>query len=1383
MQRQITMIINRIVSRVILFLCLFLLGTELVHAQSVIESPLLLFPASPSLLSDAVAVADTEGAQQEMLQRLAEQAAALQQQGLLQAYTIQPDLGAIRLVGATPAALTLLRKASPLPLTALPEEAVTRSLARQQRLSWRRANQQAGVQPPTLSLLRAAQSGQPTPPLVRAGLFLDENQVQIYGNAVNTPVTIRLFDSSNGLKAETTITTNADGFAAAQLNATVRTGDLVFVQASGQSPMQTTVPRLVIELDKATDTVRGEGPAKQPLEFFVQAWRTNDWRSYQTALTTADNGRYQLAIGAQWDLRMADSGAVVSSSEYFDVYRNFTVSGYWVNLTENHVGGIGLPAGATVKAVLYNSTGTMLAEGQGQVDSDGALYIGEFTGCMRESSNIAAGHSVIFQIAGQAAVTVKLPPLTLSIAAANDTLTGSAPAQAKLSGKVWLSSGAEFPTDIDTFRADGSGNFSATFAGRFDIQAGDWGEVHYHDAQDNQVSVTVRTPGLLSANLTDDAVDLSGNPNQAATITLRNALGAVKALTTATMDEMGAGDVSFYDPAGNLIDLVAGDTLQATGAGLNESYALAPLTVLANRTTRTVTGRAQPQTTLVVEVGYANRSKTVTTDASGNYAVTVDTMVGGDRVRVAQRAGAGRETLVQIYAPQITVSPWSTTDTYVYGYAAPQQTVAVTIIAHASGSVKARRLTQADQRGRYSVDLDAGVQLLDRVTVQSGNLQSEWTMSAVNFQVNGATNLLTGQAAPQASLILSLWRSVDGFGWYYSKQLTADGNGNFATDFGGIDFWPGDEFTVYYQSEQRDQQRQIKALPNLEVDQSRNQVYARGEPGVPVKLILRDAQGTLLSTTTFTPTNAYQWISTFFNAQSNAPHALVPGQTVVWENNGQQIATVIPILAATLDTATDRVSGTGPANSTLYAAARHWQGRWYSTWSGQTDIAEQVTADAAGVFGANLHCKADLQWGDYAVVHYLDEQHNYHRVYGFTSQPVLTPIQAPTRVRAGDLVRLTWAITEAAHVEYTYVSWWQPETGAHGSTQFLQGGAGHYQALFAAPNVGPITVRTYADVDGQFLRVERTIAITEQVTLAVQDPVHGVTNQAQPVIQGVTAPGVALALYDGQTLLVEGQAGADGFFQLQPTTPLPNGSHEFSVRATVAPTNTLTSDPIQVKIDTTLLVDPMHIYITNRDQRQRIHDARGFADLGGRVWTRSGDTVAIEIPLRCTDVRTADLLVGGVYATSLTSAEDERWIGTYTPPSSGNYAVALQLNCAGVEQRITLLNGLIDPDGYVYWADAGEDRRIAGATVTCYALVEGEWRVWAGYLYGQQNPQSTAADGYYAFFTEPGQYQIRVEAPGFEPYESPVLTVVDEPVHHNAPLVAKTRLYLPTVRR
>lgn len=79
-----------------------------------------------------------------------------------------------------------------------------------------------------------------------------------------------------------------------------------------------------------------------------------------------------------------------------------------------------------------------------------------------------------------------------------------------------------------------------------------------------------------------------------------------------------------------------------------------------------------------------------------------------------------------------------------------------------------------------------------------------------------------------------------------------------------------------------------------------------------------------------------------------------------------------------------------------------------------------------------------------------------------------------------------------------------------------------------------------------------------------------------------------------------------------------------------------------------------------------------------------------------------------------------------------------------------------------------------GVTVTAYEYVPAtdNWRLWPAHLYNDQiNPQVVGENGYFAFFTPPGHYYLQVDAPaGYQSWRSPVIEVVNEIVHANAPL-------------
>jgi hypothetical protein len=135
-------------------------------------------------------------------------------------------------------------------------------------------------------------------------------------------------------------------------------------------------------------------------------------------------------------------------------------------------------------------------------------------------------------------------------------------------------------------------------------------------------------------------------------------------------------------------------------------------------------------------------------------------------------------------------------------------------------------------------------------------------------------------------------------------------------------------------------------------------------------------------------------------------------------------------------------------------------------------------------------------------------------------------------------------------------------------------------------------------------------------------------------------------------------------------------------------------------------------------------------------------------------------------------------IKTFNIPAASG-AVIFRGVCPGglVENHGTIL---VDPDGYIFDVTQGFDpnnptqHTLANATVTL--MVDepdlGGWVQWPAHLYNNQvNPQVTGQDGYYAFYTPPGDYYVKVtDKTGFQFWRSPVITVTNKLVHLNVPL-------------
>jgi plastocyanin len=132
----------------------------------------------------------------------------------------------------------------------------------------------------------------------------------------------------------------------------------------------------------------------------------------------------------------------------------------------------------------------------------------------------------------------------------------------------------------------------------------------------------------------------------------------------------------------------------------------------------------------------------------------------------------------------------------------------------------------------------------------------------------------------------------------------------------------------------------------------------------------------------------------------------------------------------------------------------------------------------------------------------------------------------------------------------------------------------------------------------------------------------------------------------------------------------------------------------------------------------------------------------------------------------------------------GNYGVTVLTNTVHISSdndsdlnnNGQVVEVLIDPEGVVFDVTQGQDTLLQGAAVTCYEgqidPLSGEktYGLWDAESYGGQvNPQTTASDGYFSFFTPAGFYQLDVYKDGYQPYRSWDL-VVDEPIEFNVPL-------------
>ena len=145
--------------------------------------------------------------------------------------------------------------------------------------------------------------------------------------------------------------------------------------------------------------------------------------------------------------------------------------------------------------------------------------------------------------------------------------------------------------------------------------------------------------------------------------------------------------------------------------------------------------------------------------------------------------------------------------------------------------------------------------------------------------------------------------------------------------------------------------------------------------------------------------------------------------------------------------------------------------------------------------------------------------------------------------------------------------------------------------------------------------------------------------------------------------------------------------------------------------------------------------------------------------------------------------------GIYTadidlPKVEGEYEIITVMDYVSLDlgkKEIRLIT-VVDPEGYIYKKDyQGRETRIPSAAVAIYQLNLGtrQFELWPAEQYQQENPQITDNTGKYSFLTPEGNYYLKVEAPGFQTYQSNFFEVkAGRGVHENIELKQKWGLNL-----
>ncbi|MFQ5576230.1 MAG: hypothetical protein ACE5G8_04495 [Anaerolineae bacterium] len=266
---------------------------------------------------------------------------------------------------------------------------------------------------------------------------------------------------------------------------------------------------------------------------------------------------------------------------------------------------------------------------------------------------------------------------------------------------------------------------------------------------------------------------------------------------------------------------------------------------------------------------------------------------------------------------------------------------------------------------------------------------------------------------------------------------------------------------------------------------------------------------------------------------------------------------------------------------------------------------------------------------------------------------------------------------------------------------------------------------------------------------------------------------------------------------------LPDGTHIIQAQARVAsgPTSPM-SPPVEVVVDSSLVWSPLSLHFTFEDETGGKHviipkDQNGRTDESGWfVFLRPGFSYTATVFICCDDPNASvTLAVPGGQTVNLTDPDDDGWFeGTFTQPSEGSLLTPPTIRLCVVCYNIQYCSDgkvLIDPEGVVYDVDIGpQSGLLSGAVAACYeaqtSIDSGQttYGLWPAEDFSQVNPQTTASDGYFSFFTPAGTFQLDVTKTGYQSYRSWDIVVVDDPVEFNVPLakiITQTAAYTVTI--
>jgi hypothetical protein len=791
----------------------------------------------------------------------------------------------------------------------------------------------------------------------------------------NQPLVVTLVDAGGNLLDQYHSCTWSTGAFGAYLYPEPQAGHTVVVTA-GEQTISMTVPALTAHPSPAQDAVSGETLAGMAVEVDLyvgplgyesgDTWPTGSPAHVVTTTATV-GGLYTASLAGLTDLAPPNYGVVyLTDASGYQAYRRFAVPFLRV-----HVGGywlIGQVNGRQqVTVTVWSGSGIPRA-----MDAFATYDNGYFDrGWLHDLSVLPGDWVTLTQENGQE-MGISVPYLTAQADLPGNTVYGKAPPHSQIRVALerhgYPSYPAPTPTPSSPFASGGgtdwqeyavwvtstaTGAYTASLNNVVTMEVGDLGTAAWVSAQGHQAYVLWYVPGEVTLRLQRGGNHVSGVYRSnldwdypTLTITLRDAMGQVKAQDQTRLRYNSWFEVHLYGQDGWPALIQAGDTVEAIVRDQSVALSVPPLTVDANAAGNVIYGQAPPDAQIDVSWRGADgwdapsRSWTITATASSAYELDLSGEVDverGDRLEASWVHPDGHTVWTARQLPRIEAMLGERRVT-VLGVPYPEAPVTVTLRA-ADGSLIETASTFAKGGHSAAFYLQSTLGEGQRLAAQLPGEEVTLTLPRLTSKVDIYADVVQGVAPPNASLQVAVSNShywywpakptasqgkvgAEGGGWWSSWQpVTATVTGTYYVDFSGqSDISAGTKGTLAYLDPDGHRVFLTFGAPYLEVWLGRT--YVKGWSAGPgtVTTTLQHADGTFKGQGMATADSYSGRFQPYLYDDAANPVSVQSGDRLIVETGDTVMTVTVPTLSASFDRPGGILSGSAPPGAWLRAS-------------------------------------------------------------------------------------------------------------------------------------------------------------------------------------------------------------------------------------------------------------------------------------------------------------------------------------------------------------------------------------------------------------------------------------------------------------------------------